>query len=223
MRPELEVWQARLPEGSRETPSLQELLSPAERARSERFRSSHDRERFVVAHGYLRQVLGRYTGQRPEDLRFVCDPLGKPRLDAGGDAARIEFNLSHSGNAMVYAIACGRRVGIDVERIDPVAEDDERMSGLWLTEPELAEMARARDGDRTRAFYRAWTRKEAYLKGRGEGLSFPPHRVSATIDSDFAGAADPWTVRELEVGPGYAAAVAVEGPADPSIACRAWP
>ncbi len=83
--------------------------------------------------------------------------------------------------------------------------------------------AGARADDRTRAFYRAWTRKEAYLKGRGEGLSFPPHRVSATIDSDFAGEAHPWTVREFDVGPGYAAAVAVEGPADPPIACRSWP
>ena len=110
-------------------------------------------------------------------------------------------------------------MGIDVERIVPVSENDERLSRSWLSERELVEMSTMGSSARTRRFYSLWTRKEAYLKARGEGFSLAPDLVRIRCDpvgesfeSAFEpGAARRWSLRELEAGPGYAAALAVEG------------
>jgi len=195
------------------------ILSPDERARADRFRAVEDRARFVAARGALRRILARYTGERPEDLLFSYGRWGKPRLEPAARAKRIEFNVSHSGQIVLIAFAVGRRLGVDVERILPVAENDERLSRSWLSEQELVEMSTTDASARTRRFYSLWTRKEAYLKARGEGLSLDPDRVripcdqvGASFESAFeSGAAARWSLRELEVGPGYAAALAVEG------------
>jgi len=198
---------------------LRSVLSPDEGARADRFRVAADRARFVAARGALRRILARYTGERPEDLRFSYAAWGKPGLEPVAGAHRIEFNVSHSGQLALYAVAEGRRLGVDVERIVPVTENDERLSRSWLSERELVEMSATDASARTRRFYSLWTRKEAYLKARGEGLSLDPDRVripydpvGGSFESAFEfGAAARWTLRELEVGPGYAAALAVEG------------
>jgi 4'-phosphopantetheinyl transferase len=178
-----------------------------------------DSARFVAARGALRRILAWYTGERPEHLRFSYSTWGKPRLEPAARGQRIEFNVSHSGQLAVYAIADGRRLGVDVERIVPVTENDERLSRSWLSEQELAEMSTLDVSARTRCFYSLWTHKEAYLKARGEGLSLAPDRVriprapaGGSFESAFeSGAAQRWSLRELEAGPGYAAALAVEG------------
>ena len=171
----------------------------------------------------LRRLLARYTGERPERLRFAAGPFGKPRLDSEPAARRVEFNLSHSGAIALYAFAQGRRVGVDVERVLSIPEDDERLSDLWLSEAELAELAAVDPAARTRSFYSLWTRKEAFLKARGEGLSLAPDRVRVFGERVLSepAEADRWSVRDLSVGPGYAAALAVEGECD-AVTIRRW-
>jgi len=213
---EVHIWRATL-KSAGDLLELRGLLSPDERARADRFRSAGDRDGFVAARGALRRILALYTGERPEDLRFSYAAWGKPRLEPQTRAgtARLELSVSHSGALAFYAVSEGRPLGIDVERIVPVTENDERLSRSWLSEEELAEMSSLDASARTRRFYSLWTRKEAYLKARGEGLSLDPDRVRTSGDS-FESAFEPeaarrWSLRELEAGPGYAAALAVEG------------
>jgi 4'-phosphopantetheinyl transferase len=210
------VWRATLAGGG-DPSELRGLLSPDERGRADRFHAAGDRDDFVAARVALRRILARYTGERPEDLRFSRATWGKPRLDprAGTGSDRLEFSVSHSGALALYAVAEGRRLGVDVERIVPVTANDERLSRSWLSEEELAEMASLDASALTRRFFSLWTRKEAYLKARGEGFSIAPDRVRISGDSIEAEfepeAARRWSLRELEAAPGYAAALAVEG------------
>jgi 4'-phosphopantetheinyl transferase len=209
---EVHVWRAALSVPLAELSELREVLSPDERSRAARFRFPRDRDRFIAARALLRRLLARYTGERPERLRLTTGPFGKPRLDAQLGGGRVEFNMSHSGAVALYVFAEGRRVGIDVERVLSVAEDDERLSGLWLSAAEVAEMSAMGAVARARAFHSLWTRKEAYVKARGEGLSLAPDRVRVCEDRvSEPGESVRWSLREVPVGPEYAAAVAVEG------------
>jgi 4'-phosphopantetheinyl transferase len=220
---EVHVWRAALSSRSLDLRELRDLLSPEERARAARFRFARDGARFIAARACLRRLLARYTGERAEHLRLAAGPFGKPRLDSQPAARRVEFNVSHSGPVALYAFAQRRRVGIDVERVLSIAEDDERLSDLWLSEAELLELAGLDRAARTRSFYALWTRKEAYLKARGEGLSLAPDRVRVFGERVLSEPpeADRWSVRDLPVGSGYAAALAFEGECD-AVTVRRW-
>ncbi len=196
------------------------VLSLEEDRRSRMFRSDRDRARFVASRVQLRRILALYTGYAPEDLQFVRSRPGKPGL-APETSAGIEFSLSHSGDLALYAIAAGRRVGVDVEAIEPLDPVDERISPSWLSPRELRALQSMDPALRTRAFYSAWTHKEAYLKAIGLGFLRSPAEVRARFDPGAASmlAARPlgmrialrWRIGELVVGPGYAGALAVEG------------
>lgn len=215
---EVHLWRATLSSGPADLMELRSVLSPDERARADRFRAVGDRARFVAARGALRRILARYTGERPEDLIFSYGRWGKPRLEPAARANPIEFNVSHSGQIVLIAFAVGRRLGVDVEEILPMAENDERLSRSWLSELELSEMSTMDAPARTQAFYSLWTRREAYLKARGEGLSLPPECVEVSGESELplealseSESSRVCSLRNLEIGPGYAAALAVEG------------
>ena len=160
---------------------LGSTLTGDERERCARFRFARDRRRFVVAHGVLRRLLGRYLGVRPEGLRFERNEFGKPRLSPRFDR-RLRFNLSHSADVALIAVAVDAEVGVDVEYIRAL--------------PDLA--------DDPRAFLGDWTRKEAYVKARGESLA----RLSPTGDivPDQR-----WSLYGLHPAPGYIGAVAIKG------------
>jgi 4'-phosphopantetheinyl transferase len=180
------------------------LLDDGERERARGLRIDAARERFVVSHGALRLVLGRVTGSAPAGLRFArrcghCGATGhgKPHLPGAG----IDFSLSHSGSLALIAVARGRRVGADVERVRPHT-DVLAIARRAFSRAERVEIESAStDEGRRAAFFRCWTRKEAYLKARGLGLA-------GGLDS-LAGPG--WQVRSLRAPTGYAAAVAAEG------------
>lgn len=217
---EVHAWRVGLGPEGRDIAPRAAALSDEERARAARFRGADDRTRFVAAHAALRSILGRYAGCPPEAIAFDLGPHGKPGL-AVPSGTGIAFNLSHSGGLAVVAVARGRRVGVDVEAVRPMAERD-AIVARFLSPRERADFAGLSDPLRQDAFFRAWTCKEAYIKAIGTGLATPLDGFSVAVDPGepmrlIEVVGDPeeatrWSIADLEPGPGYAGAVVAEGP-----------
>ncbi|MGE5645272.1 MAG: 4'-phosphopantetheinyl transferase family protein [Acidobacteriota bacterium] len=170
-----------------------DVLDPRERERAARFRFESDRRRFIASHTQLRRILARYLNVGPAAVRIEIGKLGKPSVEGP-----VRFNMSHSGELALYAVAL-REVGVDVERIRTDL-DVMGIASRFLPAPEALELGELEPGERTRAFFRLWTRREAWLKARGIGLGAIGEPVGAG-----------WHIGGLEAGDGYAAAFAVEG------------
>jgi 4'-phosphopantetheinyl transferase len=214
---EVHVWQAMLDEPARQLPELAATLSSDERARAQRYHFERDRRRFVVCRSLLRDIVGRYAGRPAEALRFGYGPRGKPSLPD----SEVRFNVSHSDGVAVYALSRGREVGVDVERVRPVSGAD-RIAERFFSIPEREALRAVPARARTQAFFTCWTRKEAYVKARGEGLGLPLDQFTVSLAPDGpawlspAGGADEreiarWSLAGLYQDPGYVAALAVEG------------
>lgn len=228
---EVHVWRAALARTPEEVEALERLLSEDELRRAESFHFPRDRSSFVVARGTLREILSLYVGVPPGLLRFGYNAFGKPELIPAQGDTPVRFNLSHAGGLALYAVAAGREVGVDVEVVRGGVPCEE-LAASFFSKQEMAALLALPAGDRRRAFFECWARKEAYIKGRGEGLSLPldsfdvslaprePAALLATRD-DRPGAAR-WSLCELTAGPGYAAAVAVEG-GGWRLRCWRWP
>jgi 4'-phosphopantetheinyl transferase len=215
---EVHVWLARLDVGDAWVTRLEADLSPDERERASRLRFERDRRRFVAAHAFLRRVLAQHVGCAPHAVPIERGANGKPEL-APPDST-VRFNLAHSHELAVCALAVYRAVGIDVEHVRGLHE----LEGLGrrvLSERERATL-RAWEGELAdEAFLTAWTRKEAVLKARGEGLGREPAGVEVAFGPAeparlLAVAGEPggerrWTVQTVDAGPGYVAAVAAAG------------
>jgi 4'-phosphopantetheinyl transferase len=212
------VWCAAL--DTRAPERLEQTLSPAERDRANRFRFPRDRRRFVAAHGLLRELLAAYVRTPPSALRFVESAHGKPALgveQASGGSLR--FNMSHSGELALYAVADDRDVGVDVEQLRPLT-DLPALAERYFTPLECRQVFGARPAERAARFFACWTRKEALLKAWGQGVSLPLEQVDARPGlSDVPRLGDPaagvesagWAVYELAPADGYVGALAARG------------
>ncbi len=188
-------------------------LSQDERARAARFRFERDRARWSAARSMLRQCLAQYANQAPERLRFGYTTHGKPFLP---DHPDIVFNLSHAGDYGLLAVTSGRHVGVDIELIRPEFADP-AVASHFFSAAEQAQLARLSGEAYVMAFFTCWTRKEAYIKARGEGLSHPlkdfdvalqrnpPELLLATRPD--AGEKDNWHMQAVSVPDGYVAAL----------------
>ena len=214
---EVHVWKADLDESVARVSEFEASLSDEEIERAELFRLPEPRNRFVISRGILRSLLSRYLNVTPESLSFRYSDSGKPLL-AAEHTADIRFNLTHSGSLVVYAIAQGRDVGIDVEDGNREVSHD-RIARRFLAAAEV-EQLEAIPGDRRKeAFLRCWTRKEAYVKAKGEGiLTSPPSSFAVSLDQPAllhvdgdAEEIERWRLEDLSVGDGYVGAVCVEG------------
>ena len=217
---EVQVWCAAL---DLEASRVQELLATLaidEQARAKRFRFQKDRDHFIVARGLLRAILAPYLGAEPTQLRFCYGPHGKPALARESNRNVLRFNLSHSHGIALYAVTWGREIGIDVECIRTDVEM-ERIAERFFSPREVAMLRALPEDLRPEAFYNCWTRKEAFVKARGDGLALPldqfdvslaPGEAVALLDvhGDFQEAFR-WSLQELNPEPGYRAALAVEG------------
>jgi len=203
-----------------ERAELATLLSDDERRRAERYRFAGDRERFVVARAGLRLVLARHAAGSAVRLRFAYGTQGKPWLPSH---PQLRFNLAHAGDLALIAVARGREVGVDLERVTAGRKLDD-VAETFFSLAEQDGLARLEGEARTRALQRCWCRKEAYVKARGTGLSLPLHTFDVVIDGSappdgslllatrpHAAEAGAWDLRDLEVGAAYVAALAVEG------------
>jgi len=199
--------------------SLYGLLTEDERRKAARFRFERDRHRFVVARGKLRQILGKYLAIAPEDIRFCYNSHGKPEIAGGGS---LRFNLSHSEEQGILAVALGARVGIDVEYLR-VVDGWEEIARQSFSPAENESLFHLPPDLRQLGFFHAWTRKEALLKAIGLGLSFPLTRLTVSLEPGKAarllsleGAAFDaahWHLVHLEPAEGYVGALAIEGQA----------
>jgi 4'-phosphopantetheinyl transferase len=202
-------------------------LCDVERSRAERFFFERDRHRFVARRGILREILSGYLATPADRLRFRCDRHGKPHLVEESGPDMLHFNLSHSDGMAVFAFTYGRLIGIDVERIRADIPWDD-IAAQFFTRRENRRLQSLPETRRQRAFLVAWTCKEAYVKARGQGLSFPVNRVEVSFSppalrrvGDDEDEASRWTLRELPVGGDYVAALAVEGD-DGRLLCWEW-
>lgn len=196
------------------------MLSPDEQTRAARFHFARDRQRFAATRALLRIVLGGYVDLEPTKLVFSYSDKGKPFLNSQGTEDAVEFNISHSGEIALLAVARGRAVGVDVEQIrenlDPLA-----IARRYFSPYEQSQLEALEQRDHYAGFFRCWTRKEAYIKARGDGLSLALDSFDVSLqpaDQDAllaCRAADTdiktWLLREVTVGEGYTAALCVQG------------
>lgn len=215
---EVHVWRANVDLDPTDLEHLRGVLNSDERARAARFHFPKDQQHFEAARGTLRMILARYLDRAPAQLEFIYGPYGKPELAPGDNADGLRFNVSHSQGLALYAITRYYQIGVDLEgvRANFAWED---IAGRCFAPREVEALRLLPAASRAGAFLNCWTRKEAFVKALGAGLSLPldqfevslapgePARLLRTTgDSQEA---SQWSIRELEPAPGYIAAIAV--------------
>ncbi|MFQ5654391.1 MAG: 4'-phosphopantetheinyl transferase family protein [Planctomycetota bacterium] len=222
---DLHVWRASLDLPDRSTARLASHLTPGEREGAERAISPTLRTRRVASRGILRALLGRYLERDPGDVELAIGEHGRPRLAAGPAEGPISFNLSHSGGLALYAFARERTVGIDIENVRPTV-DHQGVAARSFSAAERAVLSALPEDERLAAFFRCWTRKEAYLKAKGGGISLrldgfdvslapgePPALLASRLEQEGPCR---WRLIDIDAGPGCVAAVILEHcPGDP--------
>jgi 4'-phosphopantetheinyl transferase len=180
-RKQVEVWLADL---SRFDPEeLLKVLSRDEIERAGKLKFEKRRNEFIVARGILRAILSKYLEKKPEEIAFSYEESGKPRIEK----SRVCFNLSHSGNTAIYAIALDLAVGVDIEKVGDI--DFRKIAEDYFSREEAEDIMKLPPGMQKEAFYRAWTRKEAVVKAKGGRLSKEIGKRQEEGD---------WLVREVE-------------------------
>jgi 4'-phosphopantetheinyl transferase len=211
----VDVWRIHLDIGLDSVKSFEATLSADETQRASSFHFDKDRNRYIVAHFSLRDILGRYLGAEPAQLEFSIDEYGKPSLLKH----KLEFNLSHSGSFALVAITQNRIIGVDVERMRE-GISSHSIARQYFSPAEVAELETLPIEQRETAFFTCWTRKESFIKAKGLGLSLPldsfdvsltpnEHAILRAVRPQPQEAAC-WKLLSLDVAPRYAAAVAVE-------------
>lgn len=211
------VWRADLEElGASRLRRLEQHLSADEQVRATRFHFARDRERFVAARGLLREILALYLGMPARRLSFGYGANGKPFLAEHG---ALRFNVSHSLDTVLVAVAHEREVGVDIEYLREGVTIE--IAGTVLSAPEKLALSRLDSEAKRMAFLQFWTRKEAYVKADGRGVSLPLKHIDVSVPTDHVAVLDEasgrwrictnWTLRTLTAGPDHAAALAAEG------------
>jgi len=228
---EVHVFRASLDVPASHVHSMQQTLMRDELRRAARFYFKKDRQHFIVARGLLRTILSRYLDMEPHRLRFCYSDYGKPALVPTSAQTVLNFNLSHSDGLALYAVTRGRQIGVDIERIR-VGFEQEQIATRFFSPQENAVLRALSVQMRPEAFFNCWTRKEAYIKAKGEGLSLPLDQFDISLASSKPATllntrgepqnASRWSLEELKPGPGFVAALAVEGHGW-RLACWQWP
>lgn len=217
---EVHVWRASLRPPAHVLARLETHLSPDERARAARFRFAEHRDAFVAGRGAQREILARYTGLPPHAHAYAETSHGKQSLAGAAATLGIRYNVSNSGDLALYAVAVDRELGVDLEKLKPMPDGID-IAQRFFSAPENAVFAALDEAVRDLAFFNCWTRKEAYIKAVGEGLSMPLDRFDVSFApgeparllrtrGDEAEAAR-WSMAALDPGAGYVGAIVVEG------------
>ena len=224
------LWAAWLEVPKSTCQAYKEILSAAELERASRFRFEEHRNRYIVAHGWLRQLLGAYLGRPPAVLDFEFGINGKPALAATPTTSELYFNLSHSDDLSLVAVCHRTPVGVDIERIRGM-EDAAELVTRFFSKPEAAKFSALPEADKTVAFFNLWTRKEAWLKATGQGIghlldrievSFLPEEPASLlkVPEGFPDASH-WSLCPLDPAAGFVGACVVAAPGVNAV-CRQW-
>ncbi len=213
-RGELHVWHGSLDLPEAFHCDLEAQLTPEEHQRAAKFLTSQAREHFVAARGILRQLLGAYLGISAEEVALRYGPQGKPSLAPGHDS-RIRFNASHSGGMGMLVFAQEHEVGADLEHTRADVEGME-IAARFFSQEEKAELAKLPPELRNEAFFRCWTRKEAYVKARGEGMGIPLESFTVRFADDHEQqvideTGRRWSCYGIELPRGFTGAVVAAG------------
>jgi len=209
------IWRVPLAASSTILAGYHRLLAPEEGARAARFHFEIHRTRFVIARARLRILLASYLGCEPAGLAFTYTEHGKPYPSGSW----LTFNLSHAHEMAVIGVARNRAIGVDIEHMRAELAGEE-IAERYFAGAEVRALRSFLPEEQPAAFFRCWTRKEAYIKGRGEGLSMPLADFEVCLedkeDLPLVNYKDPneaarWKLYNIAVQEGYAAAVAVEG------------
>jgi 4'-phosphopantetheinyl transferase len=221
------IWAAVLDLPARAAGEISKVLSSEERERAARFRFEKDQIQYIASRSFLRAILGQFLEIDPKVVRFRYNAFGKPLLADEFTASRIEFNLAHSKGLGLFAVTLDRAIGVDVEQHRPDLATMEIANRFFAPE-EVKALTAIQPSSRLEAFFECWTRKEAFIKARGMGLSLPldkftvafgPNRAPALLSADEgATTAANWTLADLSPADGYSGAVAIEQP-DVTVHC----
>lgn len=226
-RNEVHVWAVQLPQPVSLAHKLAACLDEEEKVRAVRFQFEPLRQSFRVSHGAMRLILSRYANLAPERLRFAHGPFGKPELEP---KSAVRFNLSHSGELALLAVTLEHEIGVDVEVLRPVPEA-EAIARSNFSSNEFAAFRRLDEKQKLLAFLNCWTRKEAFIKAHGAGLSMPLEQFEVAFAPNEparlmsihgnARAAERWTLCALHPAEGYVAALAVAA-REVDVSCWRW-
>jgi len=212
---EVHLWRAYLDCEETVLRRFEATLAADERERAQRYFFQHDRDHFVASRGVLRELLGKYVTRAPDEIEFAYTPQGKPSLRPAGLTPPIRFNVSHSHGLALFAFAVGRNLGVDVELVRPDFGGEE-IAERYFAPQEVEELRIVPASLQAEAFFLCWTRKEAYVKARGEGLRIPldsfhvsltPGQPEQLHSSDSLS----WSLHSLRPDPRYVAALVGEG------------
>jgi 4'-phosphopantetheinyl transferase len=211
------VWSARVSQANDSLTLLESCLDDRDRERAARFRFPEDRARFVLGRALTRKCLGHYLQLRPESIELATTDRGRPFFPHD---ETVQFSISHTHDLVAVALTGDARIGLDLEYVNPHVELPELAKRIFC-EADLQTFLALPNGERLPAFFRAWTRKEAYLKARGEGIaeklqeisvSFGPEETVSVRDGRDPSAAETWHLRTLPVPDGYAGTLACDDP-----------
>lgn len=213
------IWQIPLLVQANRILDCRGILSQDENLRADRFYFDRDRNRYITARSAIRRILSMYVEVAPRELVFRYDLKGKPELSPQ-HAADIKFNLSHSRDVGLLAVAREQSVGVDIEFVDYDFASDE-IATHFFSVKEVNTWRNLSSSQKAGAFFRCWTRKEAYIKALGEGLSIPLDSFDVAFAPGVKAAllrvaflpheVARWSMYNVDAPAGYAAALAIEG------------
>ena len=217
---EVHLWRVDLETIGADELRWQQVLSSDELARAASFHFSPDRQCFVATRAWLRTILASYLSTDPHSLSFSYSKKEKPSLGPVFGSSDITFNVSHSGGIALLGFTRGREIGVDIERLRPDS-DLEAISRRFFSAREQSQLAALPTEEKVDAFFRCWTRKEAYIKATGDGLSLPLDQFDVSVEPGTSSAllatrpdhleAGRWLLREVISGSGFIAALCVRG------------
>ena len=215
---QIHFWFTRLGQNDPRISTLHSFLSVDEIKRAERFHFDRDRVSYTISHGVLRQLIAQYVGVAPRDVEYVNGPHGKPSLAPVCGDTSLQFNMSHTAGLAVYAFGRNRRIGVDVEHIDREIKDRDAIAEGYFSKQEVEVYRALPEIDKVTGFFNCWTRKESYLKARGDGLSTSLDSFQVTLRPGdparlvFAkqDRATAWSMASLEPAEGYVTAISAE-------------